>query len=64
MTSYWVTFAKTGNPNTAGLPQWPAYKPGGTGQVMELGNVVAAREEPRRDRYEFFDIYYQNLVSP
>ena len=26
MTSYWTNFAKTGNPNSSGLPVWPAYK--------------------------------------
>lgn len=25
MADYWTNFAKTGNPNAAGLPQWPAY---------------------------------------
>ena len=24
--AYWVNFAKSGNPNGAGLPEWPAYK--------------------------------------
>src|SRR5579859_7724460 len=27
MAAAWVRFAKTGNPNGANLPEWPAYKP-------------------------------------
>jgi para-nitrobenzyl esterase len=62
-SSYWVNFAMTGNPNGERLPQWPAYKPGGTGQVMELGRQIDAHGEPHRDRYEFFDGYYQKAAS-
>jgi para-nitrobenzyl esterase len=25
MITYWTNFAKTGNPNSAGQPAWPAY---------------------------------------
>jgi para-nitrobenzyl esterase len=36
MSAYWVNFVKTGDPNGAGLPAWPAYGPA-DGKVMVLG---------------------------
>ena len=62
MSSYWVNFAKTGDPNLPGLPQWSAYKPNGGGLVMELGTEIGMRTEPYRDRYEFFDALYGKLT--
>ena len=37
MSSYWVNFASTGDPNGQDLPQWPAFRPGDD-TTMELGN--------------------------
>jgi para-nitrobenzyl esterase len=36
--AYWVNFAKTGNPNGKGLPEWPAYSPD-TDKLMDFTNA-------------------------
>ena len=38
MSDYWVNFAKTGDPNGAGLPKWEAYNQD-TEPYMELGDI-------------------------
>jgi len=40
---YWVQFARTGDPNLAGRPQWPVHSRRDPA-VMELGNRVGAME--------------------
>jgi para-nitrobenzyl esterase len=41
----WVAFARTGDPNHAGLPKWPAYD-GTTRQTMELGTDLRVLGDP------------------
>jgi para-nitrobenzyl esterase len=54
LAAYWVRFARTGDPNGPGLPEWPAFDPGAP-RLMELGATVAPRPiiEPRR--VEFYE---------
>lgn len=52
MSSYWVNFARTGDPNAAGLPVWAPYAAGDE-VVMGLGDNTG----PHRlgaGKYEFF----------
>jgi para-nitrobenzyl esterase len=56
MQQYWTNFAKTGNPNGEGLPQWPRY--GASGQeVMELGDVTRPIAVLDPQRKTLFDAY-------
>jgi para-nitrobenzyl esterase len=54
MQSYFANFIKTGNPNGAGLPNWPAVG-GGDAQVMRLDVESRADPEKHRARYLFLD---------
>ncbi|RYY57915.1 MAG: carboxylesterase family protein [Chitinophagaceae bacterium] len=45
MNTYWTNFAKTGNPNGNGLPQWPAFHPK-KDELMEFRSDGSAVGEP------------------
>jgi para-nitrobenzyl esterase len=53
MSSYWINFIKTGNPNGSGLPKWPAYHATNK-QVMLLGAEQQAAVLPDAARLAFF----------
>jgi para-nitrobenzyl esterase len=52
MSSYWVNFATSGNPNGPGLPAWPAYNSNGN-QLMILGDKPAAQSLPDKAALDF-----------
>jgi para-nitrobenzyl esterase len=55
MQRYFVNFIKTGNPNDAGLPKWPAITPSLPSQILRLDLNVQVVPEPHRERYELLD---------
>jgi len=56
MSSAWIQFAKTGNPNHNGLPQWPAYNQQNTA-TMHLDNHCEVK--PQLDK-AFLEIVSSN----
>ncbi|QMU27510.1 carboxylesterase/lipase family protein [Adhaeribacter radiodurans] len=52
MSAYWANFIKNGNPNGAGLPEWPAYNPKNN-QIMILDEKLTSRPLPDKSALDF-----------
>ena len=54
ISSMWTNFAKTGDPNGAGLPQWPAYDPK-SDVLLNFGDIPKAQRAPYEAALDFLD---------
>ena len=54
---YWTNFAKTGNPNGPGLPEWPRFTREHP-QVMSLGDKTGSMPIPHQEQLQVLDDYY------
>jgi para-nitrobenzyl esterase len=57
MSAYWVNFARTGDPNGAGLPEWPSFTVASP-MVMFFDSAPGARPVPNLEQLEALDAYY------
>jgi para-nitrobenzyl esterase len=57
ISSYWVNFAKTGDPNGSGLPHWPAFT-NTSAQVMNLDDPSKSLDVPNLQKLEVLDGYF------
>ncbi|WP_437397623.1 carboxylesterase/lipase family protein [Flagellimonas lutimaris] len=56
MNTYWANFAKTGNPNGEGLPQWPGYTPE-SNMILDIqsNGVPVGKIDPRKARLDLIE---------
>ncbi|HWE83509.1 MAG TPA: carboxylesterase family protein [Terracidiphilus sp.] len=52
--TYWTNFAKTGDPNGAGVPNWPRYNGDGY-PLIHLNTTITSGPDTLRDRYLFLE---------
>jgi para-nitrobenzyl esterase len=60
MSSYWVNFAKSGNPNGAGLPRWPEFT-SPDNSVLYLNDPTYTDGVPNLKTLDVFDKVYAQI---
>ena len=58
LSSYWVNFATTGNPNGKGLTEWPAYTAKTADRRMVLGDKAEVGLGLDKARVDFYQTKY------
>jgi para-nitrobenzyl esterase len=62
-SSYWVNFAKSGDPNGPGLPNWPLFENASAGPVLELGDSPVAGDSLGPAKVRLYQAMYAKLLT-
>jgi para-nitrobenzyl esterase len=60
MSTYWVNFAKSGNPNGPGLPLWPAFT-NADSKVLYIADPITVDGVPSINSLSVFDSVYTSV---
>lgn len=61
MNRYWTNFAKTGNPNGQGLPNWPLYNNKNQDMLdIELDGKIVSKPDSRKARFDVVEKAVKN----
>ena len=60
MSGYWTNFAKRGDPNGEGLPEWPAFGADAE-QVLDISATPAVITGLRQEKLDAMDRYFASL---
>jgi para-nitrobenzyl esterase len=59
LSSYWVNFAASGDPNGKGLAKWPAFDDRKSDRAMVLGDQAEVGPAPNQAQLGFFESVYE-----